>query len=386
MTNQEFKILAQKYEDGTATDIEKAIFEEAYRIRSQRYGEWQPDLMGQEEEVKDHIFQSLDNRIQQYEKRHKRRTFYIYITTAASIILLVAGGWLWYNESLSIDGTHGPSFTTAEVKLSADKTILTLENGKAIDLAMLAVGKTIDQNGTVITKVAKNQLVYSETEDVQPVGNNTITVPRGQHYQITLIDGTSVWLNSASQLKYSINSRSDGYRQVALDGEAYFEVSKDNNHPFIVKTNTQEVKVLGTHFNIKAYLDEPVVKTTLLEGKVQVKGTNAVQKILKPGEQSTLSQNGKLSVQEVDTELAVAWKNNQFIFDSEPIESVMRMVERRYDVVVEYKGDKTNERFGGGFSAFDQVSKVLKSLESTGKVRFEIHGNKIYVFKSSTTH
>lgn len=385
MTSKEFKILAQKCEDGIASEYEKKLFEEAYRIRSNRYKEWQADLMGTEEEVKEQILLSLENSIQKYEQRKNRVTFYKYVSAAASIIILAVGYWLWKAQQpiLNLEEIQ-PAQDWTYVAPVDNHTILTLYDGKKIDLDSLQVGKKIVQGAVVLTKTFDHQLFYENKGRVHTAGHNSLTIPKGKQYQIHLADGTSIWLNSATTLQYPIDMLARNQRKVILDGEAYFEVSKDSNRPFLVKTNTQEVKVLGTHFNVNAYSDEPTVRTTLLEGSVQVKGRNNSQQILYPGEQSAISKNGFMDVKKVDVELTTAWKNQQFIFESEPIEAVMRMIERRYDVQVVYKGDRTDERFGGGFSAFDQVSKILKSLESTGKVRFEIHGKKIYVFKSSS--
>jgi ferric-dicitrate binding protein FerR (iron transport regulator) len=383
MTNSEFKILAQKCKDGIASDIEKKLFEEAYRVRSRRHGEWRTDLMGEEEEVKDEIFLALKENIQKYEQRKNRLTFYKYISAAASIIMIVAGYWIWSAQLPTLTAEKIQSTQDGDyAEPSGSKAVLTLQDGKKVDLATLKAGEQIAQGTVVLTKIADNQLSYEYKEGTRTAGSNNISIPKGKQYQIRLADGTLIWLNAATKLAYPIDLLVGNERKVILDGEAYFEVAKDQNRPFFVKTNTQEVKVLGTHFNVNAYVDEPTVKTTLIEGRVQVNGTNNIQQILRPGEQATISTQGVINVKTVDTELTTAWKNQQFIFDSEPIEVVMRMIERRYDVRVVYKGERTDERFGGGFPAFDQVSKVLKALESTGKVRFEIHGKETYVFKS----
>lgn len=377
MTNEEFKKLAQKYEAGTATDIEKREFERVYNILSNKYRVWVPELMNQEEEVKIDIFNTLTDRIQHHKKSKKVRHLYRYISAAAAI-LIAAICLTLQNNSPTAQLSTLPQHAVAKKE---DKgAVLTLENGQQIFLSTIAIGHKINQEGVQIIKTDKDKLVYQFTNHSSLGGSNSLTLPKGTQYQMTLTDGTSIWLNAASTLKYSINFQEGHERKVQLDGEAYFEVAKDKKRPFLVTTNTQEVTVLGTHFNINAYSDEPVVKTTLIEGSVQVKGMNSL-KILIPDEQSTLYKSGKLEVTAVDTESAVAWKNKEFIFESEKLETIMRMIERRYNVQVIYNGEKTEETFGGGFSKFDHVSKVLKSLESTGKVHFEIEGQKIYVSK-----
>ncbi|WP_343556346.1 FecR domain-containing protein [Sphingobacterium sp.] len=384
MTNQEFHILVQKYKDGTASEAEKNLIEEIYNSWSQPYSEWDPELMGDESEIKTKIFQSLDNGIERYEKQRKKVILYKYISAVASIVILIGIIFLWYPKSdLLNTKTNIESFSSQEA-LSTDSVILTLENGKKIDLGALSVGQSISQRGVSLIKKSANSVVYSNGDNRGKVGVNILSVPKGRQFEVTLTDGTVVWLNAASELQYPLNLQAGDHRKVMLRGEGYFEVSKDKYHPFIVTTKSQEINVLGTHFNVKAYADEPTVKTTLLEGSVQVKSLNSKPEKLSPGQQSTLLPNGNLSVRAVDTETAIAWKNKNFIFESERIETIMRMIERRYNVQVYYNGEKISERFSGGFPAFDHVAKVLASLESTGKVHFKTQGKKIYVFKSST--
>ncbi|MNI39805.1 fec operon regulator FecR [compost metagenome] len=169
-----------------------------------------------------------------------------------------------------------------------------------------------------------------------------------------------------------------GKREVELVGEAYFEVAKDPKHPFIVNTSGQQIKVLGTHFNVNSYADEPALRTTLLEGSVEVSSSNRKLKLL-PGQQSSLNANGTLKLQQVDTAPIIAWTNHEFMFDEDDIESVMRKIARWYNVDVIYQGKKTTEKFGGGISRFDNVKQVLNLLENTGAVHFRIEGKNLYV-------
>jgi transmembrane sensor len=196
-----------------------------------------------------------------------------------------------------------------------------------------------------------------------------------------LPDGTKVWLNAESTLKFpSTFSHLNNDRTVEMIGEAYFEVTKDKAHPFIVKSNGQEVKVLGTHFNVKSYVQDGNIKTTLLEGAVQVSTKDQQQVVLKPGQQA-LVKGRKIDVQQADTELAVAWKNHKFMFEKESIRNVMAMVERWYDVDVVYQGELTEDLFGGSVSRSDDITVVLNTLELTGKVHFKIEGRRILVTK-----
>lgn len=386
MTNEEFRNLANKYEKGTATEEEKLLFEKSCHLLSKRYGEWDDHLMDSEQEVRHRIFLNLMNNIQQYERQRSHLKLQKYIA-AAALLFAIGLGCLYFYKPLSDKQASTDSLVSVKTdKMNSDNAVcLQLKNGQRIILDELPTGKIAEDSGCIISKAEGGKIVYScENSVAHPIDfhTNTIEIPYGKQYQVVLADGTAIWLNSASTLTYPVAFNKKNERKVALDGEAYFEVAKDKNKPFIVSAKRQEIKVLGTHFNVNSYHNEPLVKTTLLEGAVQVKGNNGLEKILKPGEQSELAENGKLTVNTVDVELAIAWKNRQFIFESERIETIMRMIERRYNVQVEYIGEKSNERFGGGFSEFDRVAKILKSLESTGKVRFEIRGKKILVYKS----
>jgi transmembrane sensor len=217
---------------------------------------------------------------------------------------------------------------------------------------------------------------------------NTIAVPRGGRYQLLLPDGSHVWLNAASTLRYP-SAFTGAQRRVELDGEAYFEVSslpaspggggeKTARMPFIVQVNGTEVEVLGTHFNIMAYKDEASINTTLLEGAVRVSKDDHHQ-LLKPGQQAQLHPSGAITlVKKADTEKAVAWKNGAFKFDGSDIGTIMRQAARWYDIDVEYKG-KVNEEFYGTIGQEMNLSQILSVLEKTGLVHFTIEGRKVTV-------
>jgi ferric-dicitrate binding protein FerR (iron transport regulator) len=267
-----------------------------------------------------------------------------------------------------------------------NKAVLTLANGKKINLTDVNIGTLAEQSNVQITKIADGQLVYNVLSDQKVIDdqmnqNNTIETPRGGRYQMRLPDGTNVWLNSASRLTFPSSFSSLSKRKVELSGEAYFEVAKDKSRPFVVKTILQEVEVLGTHFNISSYEDESSVKTTLIEGSVKIVAKNGSDKILKPGQQSVLTADN-ITVENIsEGQQALAWKNDQFVFESNDIQYVMRMISRWYNVEVEYVGTIPENRFGGAISKFENISEVLKSLESTGRVKFKIEGRRILVYK-----
>ena len=300
------------------------------------------------------------------------------IGLAAAIALMVFG--LFFFKYQSKDTILHPQELAADVAPGTYGATLTLANGKKIKLTEASNGELAKEAGILVSKSADGKLVYAvEGNALDENAQHTFSTAKGETYEVRLPDGSLVHLNAVSSLTYKPSLIEDGKRVVMLSGEAYFEVAKDRQHPFIVKTEGQQIEVLGTHFNISSYPDDSTEKATLLEGSVKVTASGS-SRILKPGQQSRLS-DGKLSVSETDTDLAVAWKNNEFVFESESIEHVMKMVERWYNVEVIYVGEKTNERFSGAVSRFDNVSRVLQIIESTRTSHFKIQGRKIYVSK-----
>jgi len=302
------------------------------------------------------------------------------IAAVASIVLVLIGVALFYNN-LHYSVRYGYKNDVAPGKIGAT---LTLANGRKISLNNVSSGQIAKEAGVSISKSAKGQLLYQIAVSPSVPGRgdtqlNTVSTARGQTYQVYLSDGSKVWLNAASSLTFSANLNEKGKRKVKLEGEGYFEVAKDKAHPFVVESEGQEVEVLGTHFNINAYKGEASIKTTLIEGSVKV-SDYMQQKILVPGTESVKTAKG-IEIQNVDAALAVAWKNDKLVFENEKIGPVMKMVERWYDVQVIYEGEKPEDVFGGSVSRFDNVSKVLNILESTGRVHFEVKGKKIYVSK-----
>ncbi|QIL41217.1 FecR family protein [Pedobacter sp. HDW13] len=315
---------------------------------------------------------------------------------AAAVILLALGFGLYQYKNTSQPEMQSVGYLVKnDIKPGGNKAFLTLANGAKISLDDTQNGKIAEQQGVSITKTAKGELVYTaKNATAQWLAGkqqfNTIETPKGGQYQINLPDGTKVWLNAASSLKYPTSFASTG-REVQLKGEAYFEVAKKTTQgqrvPFTVKTETQVVEVLGTHFNINSYNNEENTKTTLVEGSVRVtpvtgSGNLAVlAKVLKPGEQSLL-KGSSVKITAVETEEALAWKEGLFMFDNENLESIMHKVARWYDVEVVFK-DKVllTKDYSGTVSRFGNVSQVLKKLELTGSVHFNIEGRRIVVMK-----
>ena len=327
------------------------------------------------------------------------------IAAAAAVLLVVGLSIFFYsrytNTLRHLEGSAATRDLANDIKPGGNKAYLVLSNGKRLSLTDAANGELAKEAGVEITKTADGQVIYaprhpeggttegpvSGSRDISSLGfprhdggrvemtaMNTIETPRGGQYQVRLPDGSKVWLNAASKLIYPVSFNGRGQRVVELSGEAYFEIFKNKLQPFVVKSKNQEVTVLGTHFNINNYSDESSVKTTLLEGSVRV---NEVT--LKPNEQSVLV-NGKIAVKQVDPALAVDWKNGQFIFESEPLPSILRRVARWYNVTIIYTNtDKNNTTFSGVVSRADNVSSVLRMLQKTSKIKFTIDGNTVKV-------
>lgn len=313
-------------------------------------------------------------------KQEKRKaTLWPKITTgvAAAVALIAVGVYFFINSKNS---TSKDQFAvTHQVRPGKFGATLTLANGKEISLSEATNGEIAKEAGITVTKTATGELVYELREgngDANKI--NKLSTAKGETYILILPDKSKVWINAASTLTYS-TSINVAERRVKLEGEAYFQVAEDKKRPFIVETRGQSVQVLGTHFNVNAYANEESVKTTLLQGSVKV-FNKLDTKILKPGDQSSVRENS-ISIAEVDTERAVAWKNNKFLFENDDIRYIMRMIERWYNVDVVYTGEMPTEKFGGGVSRFDNVSQVLKILESTGGVHFKMEGRRIFVSK-----
>lgn len=298
---------------------------------------------------------------------------------AAAAVLLVVGVGLFY-KSRSPKTMPQQAKLTHDVAPGGDKATLTLADGSTITLDNARNGVLAKQGNCEVDKTGNGQLVYHAT---QMAANNTpqlntVTTPRGGQYHIVLPDGSGVWLNAASSIKYP-TAFTGANRSVEITGEVYFEVTKNAAMPFIVRSARAEVQVLGTHFNIMAYDDEDVMKTTLLEGAVKITTTNGVSGILKPGQQAVLNGKNELRISnDVDVDDEVAWKNGLFQFRDADIRSIMRQVSRWYNVEVIYQGNVPVKQYTGRISRNVKASALLNMLKYTG-LNANIEGKNIYV-------
>ena len=269
-----------------------------------------------------------------------------------------------------------------DVLPGGNKAVLTLANGKKIILDNANTGVLAKQGSTDIDKTKDGQIIYkafNHGQNDQNITLNTVSTPRGGQYQVVLSDGSKVWLNAASSLRFPAVFKGKT-REVEITGEAYFEVAKNAAMPFVVKTGRFVVEVLGTHFNIMAYNNESFIKTTLLEGAVKVRSGTSIN-FLKPGQQALLNAQGQTKIiEDVDVDDETAWKNGLFQFKDAGIETVMRQAERWYNVTISYEGKIPVKQFTGRISRDVKVSELLNMLKYFG-VNFRIDGKNITVMK-----
>jgi ferric-dicitrate binding protein FerR (iron transport regulator) len=314
--------------------------------------------------------------------RKSNRVIPLWTKIAAAAIIVVVFSIVYFysnhnpQKQIAKTETQQQRFKN-DVAPGGNKAVLTLANGSQIILDSAANGTLTQQGNTKIIKLDSGQLSYN-TSDVKSteVLYNTISTPRGGQYQIVLSDGSKVWLNAASSLRFPAFFTGKE-RDVELTGEAYFEVTKNTAMPFTVTVNDLHVQVLGTHFNINAYNDETSVKTTLLKGSVRVADHESIVN-LKPGQQAQLKDNALMVINNVDIEKVISWKTGFFEFDNTDLATIMRQISRWYNVDVRYEGKQFGETFGGRISRELNLSNILSMLETNG-VKFRLEGKKLIV-------
>ena len=301
---------------------------------------------------------------------------------AAALIILIAGSFFYFltkkNVAFNPPVTLVDSTSHNDIKAPlATKATITLGNGKTIILDSMSNGLLTNEGNLHITKINDGSIQYDTI--LSSTGNieyNTLTNPRGSKLiNLRLSDGSRVWLNSESSLRYPVIFSADK-REVEITGEAYFEVAKAPGKKFYVKSANTVTEVLGTHFNINAYADEETIKVTLLEGSVKIAAEKNTD-YLKPGQQAQVASAIKV-INNVNTEEVIAWKNEMFSFNGADMNFIMRQVERWYNVDVIFR-DKITEKFYGDISRNVNVSNLLKMLETTGAVSFKVEADRIEV-------
>lgn len=385
MSEPSFKELLHKYNSGNCTPDEKAIIEAWYQ---------QMELPGLPP-LTDEQLQEIADLQPNVAAPVKTRSLRPWLSAAAAVIIIAVSVTFYLIHRQRLQHPVQQFVKLPDDALpGSNKAVLTLANGQKIILNNSPKGKLAQQGNVTVEKDTDGLLTYSvapgenssQVTDARPMFNTVIT-PRGGQHHLILADGTNVWLNAASSIKYPTDFTGNE-RRVKITGEAYFEVAHNALKPFRVVSDGQVVEVLGTHFNIDAYADEPVVKTTLLKGSVKVTNTgNGNSVMLRPGQQATLSGSKQIEVTEADLEAAVAWKEGDFIFKNQTLPDIMRKIARWYDVDVDY-GDYRNSTltFSGEVSRSRKLSAVLQMLETTAAVKFTIRNNKVTITNKNITN
>ncbi|MBO9634475.1 MAG: FecR domain-containing protein [Chitinophagaceae bacterium] len=373
LTRRQLSRLAQKYIAGTATAEEAALLHEWYDTIDP--GHTETVLVStpvSSAEMSEEIFASLQQKIEKEKNKVlilPHRHFHRVYAAAAAILVLIAGAALWYLLSAPVK-KESPQFVKEASKEvpapQAARAVITLASGERLYLDSLSDGPIAVEGSTRVLK-KNNGIVYEATPNTDEVQYNVINVPRASRVvNLTLSDGTRVWLNAESSLRYPV-AFTGNTRNVEITGEAYFEVSKDPKRQFNVSSRGLTTAVLGTSFNVNTYADEPSMKVTLLEGSVLVNYRNGEKLMLKPGEQARLNSSSSLNLEkDVDTEAVIAWKNEHFMMKGMDMGALARQMARWYNVEIVFGSKIPDREFGGSISRNVSLSTMLKALQESG--------------------
>ncbi|WP_165825340.1 FecR family protein [Pedobacter yonginense] len=372
MNQQQVAELIRKYNDGTLTPDERLALDIWYLKFA---SESTAHLSAEQEAIAvDKLKSTLPLA---YKSTTKKIWPRIFAVAALLAIVFSAILWIYQDKPSSVQYTK-------DIKPGKTGATLTLANGRIIKLADIKVGQVAIESGVEISKTADGMITYHilANQDGRSGQMNTLETSIGEQAQVKLPDGSLVYLNAASYLKYPSSFAKFDKRRVEFSGEGFFVVAKDKAHPFLVKTALQDVEVLGTQFNINSYAYHPEIKTTLLEGIVKISNAAGISKTLQPGEQASLT-NKSVSVSAVETEYVIAWRKGYFMFNNESLEDIMSKLATWYNIKPVYLDPELKKTsFFGSMSKFENISKVLKVMERTGKAHFEIRDNQIIISKN----
>ncbi|MET4139899.1 FecR domain-containing protein [Pedobacter sp. UYP1] len=395
MNEKEALNLLSKYNSGTATATEIKLLESWYsaEILKQNLSEAEEDFSHLKDEIWAGTLHRANLTAEQEPVSEKKTTRSIkrwYQFAVAAAVLLVGISYLLNKHSQEQQSFSKTLEIANQITAGKNMATLTLANGHRIILSDGLKGKLAEEAGTIITKTNDGELIYTIVSKPGKAtssssGYNTISTAAGENYQVILPDGSKIILNAISSLKYPVSFAAQADRRVELSGEAYFEVAKDKNHPFKVKTSSQEVEVLGTHFNICSYADHVSTQTTLLEGSVKVSPLNyadgkeraAHTILLKPGEQAIQKANS-ITMVPADIEEAVAWKEGWFYFKSTNLHEVLSEAAKWYDLEIIYRGAVPTDRFTGKIPKNASLGKFIKLLQLSD-IKFNIEGRKMII-------
>lgn len=312
------------------------------------------------------------SRIQSRIKKQKLKKLKLSLIRIAAVLIVAIGSAYFYSVSI------------------VNKTNNAIDPGKYQAYIVLGDGvkynldkEVVLNEGNIVISNTTQELVYQKqlSNKKKELTYNTIIIPKGGEYKLTLMDGTRIWLNSNSKLRFP-SEFGEGIRKVELEGEGYFEVAKDSVHPFVVDMNNVQVKVLGTSFNANAYSDLNEIVTTLVEGKVEVNDSLFGSKdLLLPNQQYSFNRlTGKVVKQEVDTRIYTAWKDGRFVFEDESLQDIMKRLSRWYNVEVIFLNDSVKDlKFSGDLTRYEKIDQILELIELTQKVKFTIKNRNLLV-------
>ena len=367
---------------GNLTDEERVELEEwknsspehlALLEQFSHYSFLEAKLVAEQLSGKEKAYRQFCLRQQAYQRRRTiRRWSYASVAVMAVIVTVAA--------VLLFRPTSPVGMMVAEKTLTAGKNqaMLTLADGRRVNLEEQLPDTLLQKAGLAMDAVA-GRIEYKPLENhTGGIQYNQLDIPRKGEYRLVLADGTRVWLNSETQLKYPVTFAGTE-RRVYLQGEAYFEVMRDEQKPFIVETGKSAVQVLGTSFNVRAYTDEKDMYTTLVEGSVQLSSGKETL-VLRPDEQGVVAPSGAITKQKVNTALYTSWKDGRFVFENQTLEEIMHTLARWYDVNVFYANDRVKEAmFNGNLKRYDDFNQIVEMLEMTGVAHFKINGNTIII-------
>jgi ferric-dicitrate binding protein FerR (iron transport regulator) len=378
MDKNRFFYLIDQVNKGVATSEELAEYDAYLNRLTEHPVEWDAAGLGEEAQTREELRALINRQVGQPTIRHIR--LWPRIAAAASIIVILsAGGYLLLHKESPKQETA--TLIKNDIAPGHNQATLTLANGRKIILTKGLSGKLARQGQTQINVIQDNVVYNASNQTDKQISYNTLSTARGEQspYPLILADGTKVWLNAESSITFPTAFNSPE-RLVKVTGEAFFEVVHNDKQPFKVQTPQEIIEDIGTQFDVKAYVDEPATKTTLLEGAVKIAPNKIAAAMLKPGEQAILSPNG-LEISKANLTKAVAWKNEEFRFADDDIRTIMRELARWYDIEVVYKGEVTDEVFYAKLSRHRNISAALRVLERTKGIHFKVEGRRVTVIQ-----
>ena len=321
----------------------------------------------------------VDMKWKDFKKRQQqgRRNIRVGVTVAASICLLITSGlWLW------LGGAREERVVLAE-QGRKNNVCLVLSTGEVVDISNVEQDEVKLDKGTKLYSGNRLEYVRLDSLHKKELEFNQLIIPKGTFYHLVLSDGTKVWLNADSKIKYPVSFGKDK-REVSLHGEGYFEVAKDSTRPFIVSTDKMDVKVLGTTFDVNTYEDEGKSFVVLVEGLVEVSAGKGESRIITPGHMAEVNMydtQAKIQISKCDAEHYVAWKNGNFSFRNASLTEILKRVSRYYDVTVIREQVFEEEYYTGDVSSDVSLESLLAVIESSTSVSFKVERKIVYVQK-----